>query len=120
MQRRRFLGVFAIGAAGLTLPRGAGAAARASRSLRCRVAGRGFHDVDVRKLKPGARAIVERDRYGNETCYRILDHDGTIVGFVPRELLPQFEGREIESAWFIKVNPHAVPWKQLEVAILWK
>lgn len=115
MQRRRFLKLFAVGAAGLVAPSGADAVTQGGKMVRCLVAGVSFNGFDVFKLREQAPVIVRRETHKGEPCYRILDQDEATIGFVPRKKLPLFENREVEQAWLSKVNPYAVPWKQLEI-----
>ena len=117
MQRRGFLKLFAVGAAGLVAPAGARATTPGGTVVRCGVAGVAVNGFDVLKLREQAPVIVRRERYKGEQCYRILDQSEATIGFVPRKKLPLFENRDVKQAWLSKVNFYAVPWKQLEVTV---
>ena len=113
MQRRRFLTLLALGVAGGALRPDTAAAS----IVTCRVAGVKYQDYDVSKLHAGAPVIVKRERHQGESCYRVEHHTGATLGYVPRSHLPQLAGRDIAGAWLTQVNPHAVPWKRLELAL---
>jgi hypothetical protein len=116
MQRRRFLKLIALGVAGGALAPDATAAS----VVTCRVAGVKYQDHDVSRLREGAPVVVRRQRYQGEVCYRVTDADGATLGYVPRSHLPQLAGRRVVGAWLAQVNPHAVPWKRLELALALK
>jgi hypothetical protein len=116
MQRRRFLKLFAAGATGLVAPIGANAVTQGATVVSCPVAGVSFNGYDVSKLREHEPVIVRCETYNGEHCYRILDLNETTIGFVPRKKLPLFANKEVRQAWLSKVNPYAVPWKQLEIA----
>jgi hypothetical protein len=113
MQRRRFLTLLALGVAGGALTSGATTAS----IVTCRVAGVKYQDYDVSGLRAGAAVAVTRERYKGEICYRVTDASGVTLGYVPRAHLPELAGRDIAGAWLVRVNPHAVPWKRLELAL---
>jgi hypothetical protein len=113
MQRRRFLTLLALGVAGGALKPDTAAAS----IVTCRVAGVKYQDYDVSRSHAGTPVVVKRERYQGETCYRVEDSTGATLGYVPRTALPQLAGREIAGAWLARVNPHAVPWKRLELAL---
>jgi hypothetical protein len=117
MQRRGFLSLVTAGAAGFALSARADLVAATER-IDCRVAGVSYQDIDVRTLRQGATATVSRDRHDGKACYRVLDENGMTIGFVPRDIVSVLEQRRIKSAWLSKVNPHAVPWRQVELTIL--
>jgi hypothetical protein len=115
MQRRRFLGLVASGVAVGAVS--TDARAKAPVIVRCRVAGVKYQDCDPFKLRQGAPVTVRRERFGDQACYRVIDACGATIGYVPRTHLALLKHREIADAWLAKVNPHAVPWKQLELAL---
>jgi hypothetical protein len=117
MQRRGFLSLLTAGAAGFALSARADRVAATER-IDCRVAGVSYQDIDVRTLRQGATAIVRRARHDGKACYRVLDENGSTIGFVPREMVSILAQRRIKSAWLSKVNPYAVPWRQVELTIL--
>jgi hypothetical protein len=115
MQRRRFLKVSV--ASGLAASPSVAARAESGKIIRCAVAGVAVNGFDVFKLRERLPIVVRRETHEGKPCYRILNQDDVTIGFVPREKLPHFEHREVKRAWLSKVNPYAVPWKQLEIAI---
>ncbi len=113
MQRRRFLKLIALGVAGgATVPD-----ATAASIVTCRVAGVAHHGYDVFGLREGAPVIVRRERHKGEICYRVSDTNGETIGYVPRTHVPQLANRKVAGAWLSRANPHAVPWKRLELAL---
>ena len=120
MQRRRFLKLAAIGTAALAIRPGAGAAStlHGNRLLSCYVAGVQYQNIDLFGLRRGRRVVVRQQRYEDEICYKVSSMDGATIGFVPRTLVSLLEKRRVKSASLSKVNPHAVPWKQIEIAIV--
>ena len=117
MQRRRLLVAGGALAGGLAFAGGARASQDTVRSLRCYVVGMRFHDVDLANLRRGRAVHVQRDRYRDEDCYRVLDRQGRSIGFVPRAFIPVLLQSEVRTARVSKVNPHAVPWKQVEIVL---
>lgn len=113
MQRRRFLTLLALGVAGGALKPDTAAAS----IMTCHVAGVKYQDYDVSGLREGTPIVVRRERHAGEICYRVTDAHGATLGYVPRSHLPQLTGRDIAGAWLARVNPHAVPWKRLELAL---
>lgn len=116
MQRRRFLVEVPTVTALAALPSVALGAAK-GKTVSCAVAGVSFSGFDVSKVHERSPVIVRCETHEGEHCYRILDQDGATIGFVPRAELRHFARREVKQAWLSKVNPYAVPWKQLEITL---
>jgi hypothetical protein len=117
MQRRRFLVEAPTVAALMPLPSVAWGAAK-DKTVSCAVAGVSFSGFDVSRVHERSPVVVRCETHEGMRCYRILDQDGATIGFVPRAELRHFARREVKKAWLSKVNPYAVPWKQLEVTLL--
>jgi hypothetical protein len=116
MHRRRFLGLTLFGSAGFASR--AMSTARDGRMVHCYVAGVAYQTVNVPSLKRAERVLVVPDRYRGEVCFKVLDMRGETIGFVPRRFIPRLEHAIVEDAWLSAVNPHAVPWKQVEIGML--
>jgi hypothetical protein len=105
-----------FGSAGLASR--AQSASRDGRIVHCHVAGVAYQTVNVSGLKRGQHVLVAPDRYRGEVCFKVLDMRGETIGFVPRHFLPRFKHAMVKNAWLSAVNPHAVPWKQVEIGML--
>jgi len=117
MQRRRLLELFAIGVAAATA-RLAGARSSDRPPIRCFVAGVQYQSIDVFRLVRGRRVLLLESSYREETCYEVLTMEGARIGFVPRSMVSLVTERGFSAAWLETIQPHAVPWKQVEIAIV--
>jgi hypothetical protein len=82
------------------------------------VAGVRYQDIEVSNLGMGWRVTLNRDWYRGEPCYKVLTKENTMLGYIPYALVPLLEKRRVLSAKLLRINPYAVPWKQLEIGIL--
>jgi hypothetical protein len=116
MHRRGFLGLILFGSAGFASR--ATSTSRDGRIVHCHVAGVAYQTVHVSSLKRAEHVLVVPNRYRSEVCFKVLDMRGETIGFVPRRFLARLEHAMVKDAWVSAVNPHAVPWKQVEIGML--
>lgn len=100
------------------LPLGVNAKRPSARAIRCHVAGSRYHVADLSDLQAGAAVQVLRRHCRGQVCYEVVDARAQRIGYLPRELVPRVDERGVVAAWLCAVNPHAVPWKQLEVTLV--
>lgn len=116
MQRRRFLTILPLGVTLVSWPGRLLSLLKLPLSLRFHIAGVKYQGIDVANLECGMQVELRRGQFEGETCFSV-HAGGHRLGFLPRRLIPQVEGRQIRAASLSDVRPHAVPWKQLEVSL---
>lgn len=120
MQRRRFLEIAVMGTVGWLFQGGLLAVTKRNQSVNCHLAGVEYQDIDLSNLKANWRVTLKRDWYGDKPCYTVMTIEGVVLGYIPRSLVPYLETREVMSVRLLNIKPHAVPWKQLEIAMVFK
>ncbi len=83
------------------------------RRLRFSVSGVRFH-ADATVHAAGARLEIRRESWNGEPALALLGADGVKVGFVPRKLVTQLDGRA-GSVRVVRSRPHALPWRRYVV-----
>lgn len=112
MLRRRFLEILGLAASAWLLPK------PAAESGRCRfhVAGVRFHPAASR-VRAGEPLEVRPELFAGERCFGLYSSRGERIGYVPRQLVKEVDGRAVRGAVLSEVRPFAVPWKRLRVTI---
>lgn len=117
MQRRRFLTLVVCSSLAWFVPTAVRSAVGHRRTLQCHVAGVKYQGVVVSSIRTGQGLLIRRSCHGNEPCYEVQTKAGMRLGYIPRTLLPMLGNRKIQKATVANVNQHAVPWKQIEIAL---
>lgn len=119
MRRRHFLGLLGIGIS-LVLARKWGLSRKGSGP---RPSCYTFHAAGVRfnettaQLTEGDPIEVRRERFEGETCFGLFNRQGERLGYVPKTLVRNLEGKPIRRAFLQEVRPFAVPWERLRVTV---
>jgi len=90
----------------------------AAESGQCRfhVAGVRFHPAAGR-VREGEPLEVRPELFAGERCFALYSSQGERIGYVPKELAGEVEGRAVRTAVLSEVRPFAVPWKRLRATI---
>jgi hypothetical protein len=116
MHRRRFLGALA----GLPLASMAHAVpgARAVRRITFPVAGLAHNGFDARRLAARSPVRLVRSTFDGAPCFEIRDVTGMMIGYVPQQWVSTLAAGEVMWADVATLRPHALPWRQVEVAVV--
>jgi hypothetical protein len=117
VDRRKFVKLAGIGCALAAVPTLVKLGVRTSGAdaVFFHVAGARFYGVK-KDLKTGIRVKVVRETFRGTNCYAICA-DGTMIGYVPKRLVPIIGRSGIESACLSSVDTYAVPWRRYGVTL---
>ena len=117
VDRRKFLKLAGIGCALVTAPAllEFGFRKGGTDSIFFHVAGARFYSVN-KHLKTGVPVKVAGGTFEGAKCYAI-HAEGTIIGYVPKQLVPLVGHLGIKSACLSSVDIYAVPWKRYGVTL---
>ena len=117
MNRRKFVKLAAMGcalAAAPTVVKLGRGTARAD-VIFFHVAGARFYGLK-KHLKMGSPVKLVCETFRGMNCYAI-QADGTMIGYVPKRLLPIIGHLGVETACLSSVDTYAVPWRRYGVTL---
>ncbi len=114
MDRRRFIKLLTLGGALLAI--GKLIVNRRHGGLAFYVAGARFGALPT-GVRVGDGVRVRREPFGAQIRLSLHTEEGSLIGYVPRELIPLIESRDLIAARLTFVDLNAVPWKRYKVEL---